>query len=210
MFIVLKLCHLIFRKKIFLKFRFFWNFSDSEYFILSPNHLSVLDIVVVLGCLNWKQFRSIYFVTRKSNIKDTLRKLIIMLFCADIIYIDKKEGNIILSQVALARKKISLYIHPEGKISKTGELLSFDRGMAFLSLKSNLPVIPVLIKGTNKVTPHGTYEFNPCPVEIIFGEPIDPVHFLKDTNNGLNGIVDLTNRYNQKLFDELLRMKNTY
>ena len=50
---------------------------------------------------------------------------------------------------------------------------SFSTGVAWLALNAGVPVIPVALKGTDKVQPIGTKSLRPAKVTIQFGEPLD-------------------------------------
>jgi 1-acyl-sn-glycerol-3-phosphate acyltransferase len=66
-----------------------------------------------------------------------------------------------------------LGIYPEGTRSPDGRLYKGKAGVARMALKVGVPVIPVVMVGTDKVSPLGTKMWRPHPVEIRFGAPLD-------------------------------------
>jgi 1-acyl-sn-glycerol-3-phosphate acyltransferase len=72
----------------------------------------------------------------------------------------------------LAQGKL-LGIYPEGTRSPDGRLYKGKIGVARMALEAGVPVIPVVMVGTDKVSPMGTKMWRPHPVEIRFGAPLD-------------------------------------
>jgi 1-acyl-sn-glycerol-3-phosphate acyltransferase len=66
-----------------------------------------------------------------------------------------------------------LGIYPEGTRSPDGRLYKGKTGVARMALEAGVPVIPVVMVGTDKVNPMGTKMWRPHPVEIRFGAPLD-------------------------------------
>jgi 1-acyl-sn-glycerol-3-phosphate acyltransferase len=66
-----------------------------------------------------------------------------------------------------------LGIYPEGTRSPDGRLYKGKTGVARMALEAGVPVIPVAMVGTDKVSPAGTKMWRPHPVEIRFGAPLD-------------------------------------
>src|SRR5438874_8663851 len=63
----------------------------------------------------------------------------------------------------------SLLIFPEGKRSRTGELLPFHGGPAILATLQNVPVLPIYIEGASRILPPGTNRSQPAPVVARVG-----------------------------------------
>jgi 1-acyl-sn-glycerol-3-phosphate acyltransferase len=72
----------------------------------------------------------------------------------------------------LAQGKL-LGIYPEGTRSPDGRLYKGKTGVARTALQAGVPVIPVVMVGTDRVSPRGTKMWRPHPVEIRFGAPLD-------------------------------------
>jgi 1-acyl-sn-glycerol-3-phosphate acyltransferase len=63
-------------------------------------------------------------------------------------------------------------IHPEGTRSPDGRLYRGKIGVAWLALKTGAPVLPVALKGTEKVLPVGSRVPRPAKIGITIGEPL--------------------------------------
>ena len=63
----------------------------------------------------------------------------------------------------------SLLIFPEGKRSRTGELLPFHGGPSLLALGQRVPVLPMYIDGASHILPPGEKHSRPAPVSLRIG-----------------------------------------
>jgi 1-acyl-sn-glycerol-3-phosphate acyltransferase len=66
-----------------------------------------------------------------------------------------------------------LGIYPEGTRSPDGRLHKFRTGVARLALRSQVPVIPVGLVGTDRVLPPGERYWHRAPLAVHFGPPLD-------------------------------------
>ena len=64
-------------------------------------------------------------------------------------------------------------IYPEGTRSPDGRLYKGKTGMARLALETGVPVIPVAVIGTDKVSPPGPFKWRRQKVTLKFGAPLD-------------------------------------
>ncbi|HEY5640620.1 MAG TPA: lysophospholipid acyltransferase family protein [Dehalococcoidia bacterium] len=65
----------------------------------------------------------------------------------------------------------SLLIFPEGRRSRTGELLPFRGGPAILALGQRIPILPLHIQGANNILPPGEQWSRPAAVHVSIGKP---------------------------------------
>jgi 1-acyl-sn-glycerol-3-phosphate acyltransferase len=66
----------------------------------------------------------------------------------------------------------TLLIFPEGRRTRTGDLLPFHPGPAILALSQRVPVLPIYIRGTADILPPGVKYSRPAPVSVRIGEQI--------------------------------------
>jgi len=66
----------------------------------------------------------------------------------------------------------SLLIFPEGRRSRTGELLPFHPGPAVLALRHDTPVVPMYIEGAADILPAGSRWARPAAVQVRIGSPL--------------------------------------
>jgi 1-acyl-sn-glycerol-3-phosphate acyltransferase len=63
-------------------------------------------------------------------------------------------------------------LYPEGTRSKDGRLARGKTGVAWLALTADCPVVPVAVRGTDRVQPVGARWPRPYRIAITFGEPL--------------------------------------
>ena len=107
--------------------------------------------------------------------------------------------------LAVVEKGEVLCLYPEGTRSKSGEMLPFLKGTAWIALRTGAPIVPCGLVGTGRVPAPGTK--NPWVgkrVRVNFGEPIrverEPDHRLRKekaealTSQLLDAIVSLSSQ----------------
>jgi 1-acyl-sn-glycerol-3-phosphate acyltransferase len=62
-------------------------------------------------------------------------------------------------------------IFPEGKRSRTGEMMPFHMGPAILALGNRVPVLPIYIRGASNILPPGEWTSRAAPVHVRIGKP---------------------------------------
>ncbi|HYA18167.1 MAG TPA: AMP-binding protein, partial [Bryobacteraceae bacterium] len=90
----------------------------------------------------------------------------------------------------LAEEGWSILIHPEGARSRTDELLPFYPGTAVLASHLRLPVVPLRIRGLNRVLSPDEKWPVPGPVRVAFGAPL---------TMGQESVADFTRRLEQAM-----------
>ncbi|HET9116766.1 MAG TPA: lysophospholipid acyltransferase family protein [Pseudonocardiaceae bacterium] len=144
--------------------------------ILASNHLAVADSFF-LPLMSRRRLTFLakreYFTT--PGLRGWLKRRFFS--AAGQVPIDRSSGS--AAQAALdtgvrllAAGKL-LGIYPEGTRSPDGRLYKGKTGVARMALEAGVPVIPVAMVGTDKVSPAGTKMWRPHPVEIRFGAPLD-------------------------------------
>ena len=72
------------------------------------------------------------------------------------------------------RSGLHITIFPEGTRSPDGRLQPFKKGAFFLAEGTGAPIIPVVIRGTERMMPKGTLKIRPGEAVIRFLPPIRP------------------------------------
>ncbi|PRY48279.1 1-acyl-sn-glycerol-3-phosphate acyltransferase [Geodermatophilus tzadiensis] len=74
-------------------------------------------------------------------------------------------------------------IYPEGTRSRDGRLARGKTGVAWLALTAGCPVVPVAVRGTDRIQPVGSRWPRPHRFSVVFGEPLTfPDHAGKAGN----------------------------
>ncbi|MBA3339626.1 MAG: 1-acyl-sn-glycerol-3-phosphate acyltransferase [Geodermatophilaceae bacterium] len=63
-------------------------------------------------------------------------------------------------------------IYPEGTRSRDGRLARGKTGVAWLALTADCPIVPVAVKGTDRIMPIGSRRLRPYRATVAFGEPL--------------------------------------
>jgi 1-acyl-sn-glycerol-3-phosphate acyltransferase len=80
----------------------------------------------------------------------------------------------------VVRGGTSLIVFPEGTRSLDGRVHPFKKGPFVLAKEAGVPVVPVAISGTGRVTPKKIIAIWPGRIRVAVGEPVDPrVHAEK-------------------------------
>lgn len=160
-----KLLHII--ADFVLRFLFFLSVHGSQYyksvksgFILMSNHKSNWDPVILGDAIRKRPV--VYMAKEELFKKKTAARFLRLLYA-----IPLTRGSADLTAVKTALRVLAkgdiLGIFPEGTRTKTGKIGPFEPGAALLSLRGNVPVVPVYIKGGYKL-------FH--KVSVYFGEPV--------------------------------------
>jgi 1-acyl-sn-glycerol-3-phosphate acyltransferase len=75
--------------------------------------------------------------------------------------------------VRLLKEGHILGIYPEGTRSPDGRLYKGKTGVARMALEAGVPVIPLVMIGTDKVNPIGSKMWRPRRIAMIVGRPLD-------------------------------------
>ena len=162
----------LFLSGIKVEVRGFSNIEFDNSYIYMPNHQSLYDIPVLLGCLPI-QFRWLA--------KAELFKIPIFgqgMRGAGYISINRKNRSSAISSLKKAAKSIktkgvSVVIFPEGTRSEDGKIASFKKGGFYLATASKVPIVPVIIKGTKEIVSKKSLLIRRGKVIVEILEPID-------------------------------------
>ncbi len=144
----------------------------NQSYVIVANHQSIYDVVVVYGYLP---------ITFKWVMKIELRKVPFIGFTCDLmghIYVDRKNRQSSLNTMKKAGEKLvngtSVFFFPEGTRNNGEQLLPFKKGAFKMAESLALPILPVTIKGADKVMPANSLQILPGTIELIFHQPIMP------------------------------------
>lgn len=95
--------------------------------------------------------------------------------------IEKGSVASMKASLKVLERGATLVVFPEGaRCFANGEMLEFKQGAARMAIQANVPVLPVTIRGGNKVWPRGTTFPRPGKVEVVYHEPIETEGFLSE------------------------------
>lgn len=143
----------------------------TDHCVIVANHYSYFDIPVLLASVHHQL---------RIFAKASLFKIPIFgwsIRAAGFIPIDRKNRRTALQSFDLAtdriRKGNSILVFPEEGRTRHRELRPFQRGAFLLALRSELPILPIVIRGTRDVMKAGAKRIKPGHVTVTVLEPID-------------------------------------
>ena len=143
-------------------------------FIVSPNHQSYIDPVLVCSVYPYRVLSKIFHVGASEYWRNSLTKQIAKMI--NIVPVDPDTNlrrALWIGATGLRAGKV-LNIYPEGERSFDGELHPFKKGAAILASELQVPILPVALDGVYKVWPRKSWRLRLAKVRIRFGEPIYP------------------------------------
>ncbi|MGC2184103.1 MAG: AMP-binding protein [Terriglobales bacterium] len=143
-------------------------------YIISSNHQSYLDPVLLGSILPWRVFRNLFAVgTSEIFGSGFMRRLARWM---RVIVVDP-DANLVSAMRAGAfglRHGRILILYPEGERSINGMPRTFKKGAAILSIHLQVPIVPVAIEGFHDAWPRGQRFQKFAPLKIQIGDPIYP------------------------------------
>lgn len=147
------------------------DIDDRNPYVMVCNHQSLADIPLISN-LPWEM---------KWIAKDALFKVPItgwMMRLAGDIAVKRKTADqkeFIFERAAFyLQNKCSVIFFPEGTRSKTGKLRRFTNGAFELAIKEQIPVLPMVIDGTQNTLPRDTWKFGKAEnIRLKILDPID-------------------------------------
>lgn len=152
------------------------NIPTSGPAMIAPNHISFFDSVVLIGVLP----RRISFVGKAEYLDSWKTRY--LLPAVGMIPIERGSGKQSLAALDTAAdllERDELFgIFPEGTRSRDGLLHKGRAGIARLALRTGAPIIPVGLRGTDRIQPPGASVPRPfVRCEVHIGKPIDVTRF---------------------------------
>ena len=144
--------------------------DPKQRYILIANHHSYFDIPCIFAAIP----QPIRFMAKVSLFKIPIFGW--ALARAGFIPIDRKNRRTAVKSFDLAGERIrrgnTIVIFPEEGRSRELPMRPFQRGAFLLALKSELPIVPVAIKGTYDVMRAGSKRIKSGPVTVTLTPPI--------------------------------------
>mmetsp|Transcript_58185 Transcript_58185/g.185341 ORF Transcript_58185/g.185341 Transcript_58185/m.185341 type:complete len:244 (+) Transcript_58185:150-881(+) len=157
------------------------GYGERRPAIFIANHASALDIVLCM----WLTPMHTIGIAKKEIVFFPVFGLLYLL--SGHIRIDRsnrakavesmrKAGDIMVD------RSLSTMIWPEGTRSPTGRLVEFKKGVVHLAVQTGLPIVPIVLTGTQKAWPKGGgLAIRPVPVSVTFLPPVETVGWNTST-----------------------------
>jgi len=160
------------------------KFESSKRIILMCNHTSLYDIPVSFLAIPG----SIRMLTKKELFKIPL--LATAMTRSDFVSIDRQNKEQAIQDLKNAQTKLEqgiiIWIAPEGTRSKDGQLAKFKKGGFHLAIETDAIIVPIIIKGIEKILPSNTYKLTiNGEVDVTIGKAFNAAEYRKDERNKL-------------------------
>ncbi|SDH93515.1 lysophospholipid acyltransferase family protein [Pseudomonas panipatensis] len=148
------------------------DFSDGRRYMILCNHSSHYDIpatfVAMPGSIRMLAKQELYGIPILGR----------AMRAAEFPSIDRHSGQRARADLQRAREMmesgIVLWAAPEGTRSADGQLLPFKRGCFRLALDTEAVIVPIAIRGIQRVLPARTFDLTlGQPVDLVVGQPMD-------------------------------------
>src|SRR6478609_3999814 len=143
-------------------------------YIISSNHQSYLDPLLMASVLPWTIFRNLFAVgTSEIFGSGFMRRLARWI---RVIVVDP-DANLVSAMRAGAfalRNGRILILYPEGERSIDGTPRTFKKGAAILSIHLQVPIVPIAIEGAYESWPRGKPFQRFAPIKVKIGTPMKP------------------------------------
>ncbi|MGI9642997.1 MAG: lysophospholipid acyltransferase family protein [Acidimicrobiia bacterium] len=147
--------------------------DPNKRYVVASNHLSQFDIPLLFHVLPLHgRFLSKKELFRIPLIGRAMRTI-------GIIEIDRQAGGgssrraINAGVQVAAERGYSLLIFPEGTRSLDGNLLPFKKGAARIAIDTQLPLLPVVLEGSDRISTPGSKIIHPGHVSVRILDPIE-------------------------------------
>ena len=169
--------------------------------------------VALISAAAGKSFNYFGMLAAKDYWFDSTLKRVLTNFIMNLIPIARKktsqaddftfENTIELCRAFMNLGNRNLVMFPEGSRGLPGEMKPFRKGAARFSVNLNVPIVPIIIKGSGKSWPKGKIFMRPAFIKVDILEPLYPKTFLvegKDSNfESINKLTaELENRIRNK------------
>jgi 1-acyl-sn-glycerol-3-phosphate acyltransferase len=143
--------------------------------IFASNHESALDIWVLFVTIR----RSFRFIAKAELFR--LPIFGTYLRVGGHIPVDRSNHQRAVASLAAAgnavRSGTSIVVFPEGTRSRDGRIQAFKKGPFVVAQQAGVPIIPIAISGSGRVTPSKHIAVHPGTIRVAAGDPIDPAAF---------------------------------
>lgn len=173
-FVILRLIYLAARLLLRLRVEGRSHLPAAGPVVLSPNHQSYLDPFLLVSALPFRLLRQLFFVGASEYFATPPRAWIAKRI--NLIPIDP-DTNLVRALQAGAfglRHGKVLVLFPEGERSIDGEVKTFKKGAAILSIHLGVPIVPIAFDGVYEVWPRGRPPQRLAKVQLRFGPPLTP------------------------------------
>lgn len=144
------------------------NIEPNQHYVVVGNHISHLDPIYIAALYP----KPLHYMAKKELFDQKVLKWLLEHVGAFPVNRDTADLGAIKKALRLLKDKESMGIFPEGGRAEKWDEQALKQGAAFLSIRSQTPVLPVAIFGTKEAKPKGKSFVRPAKVRLLYGKPI--------------------------------------
>ena len=171
---------------------------NNQTYIVMMNHASFADVFFSVQPLKGKYTA----ILASFNFKIPIWGTMLRFFKAIPVYRKDKIKAIQAikhAETIIKDLKYHVVIFPEGTRTTDGKLQKFKKGGFHMALNTQVPIIPIAVKGGFHYKPKTRWYIKPSIIDIEVGNPID---VSKYTVNDIDSLIDDTRKEFLKLLNE--------
>jgi 1-acyl-sn-glycerol-3-phosphate acyltransferase len=168
--------------------------------ILAAHHESYLDPAVI-GTASPRQ---IYFLAREELFQVGFFSWIIKHLNTIPISREQLQISTLRKSLEILKEGKVLLLFPEGTRSPAGTISEGERGVGLIAAKANVPVIPVLIKGSGEALPKNKKRITTHKISVIFGKPM---YFEQSGNKDKK---EFYQEFSDRVMEEMKKLTGSY
>lgn len=168
-------CRLVFK----IKFCGVENVPRERACIITPNHVTYADPIWITIPVK----RRMYYMAWDKPFRIPVFGLLMRMFGAFPVNLDvAADASAQREAIDLLRNGKALVIFPEGGRTRTGKLMPFKMGAFRMALAHGVPIVPVSIKGADKIWPAGQVFPRPGRLTITYHPAIEVERIGEDAS----------------------------
>ncbi|MFY9608043.1 MAG: lysophospholipid acyltransferase family protein [Blastocatellia bacterium] len=144
------------------------NIPPSGACIITPNHLTYFDPIWITIPV----VRRVHYMAWDKPFEIPGLGLLMRSFGAFPVNLEAIDSSAQREAQEILRKGLALVIFPEGGRTKTGKLMPFKMGAFRFALTHGVPIVPVTIKGAERVWPVGQILPRTGKVTVTYHPPV--------------------------------------
>ena len=171
---------------------------NDQTYIVMMNHASFADVFFSIQPLKGKYTA----ILASFNFKIPIWGTMLRFFKAIPVYRKDKTKAIKAikhAETIIKDLKYHVVIFPEGTRTTDGKLQKFKKGGFHMAINTQVPIIPIAVKGGFNYKPKTRWYIKPSIIDIEVGNPID---VSKYTANDIDSLIDDTRKEFLKLLNE--------
>ncbi|MFO8059677.1 MAG: lysophospholipid acyltransferase family protein [Bacillota bacterium] len=149
--------------------------------IICPNHLSVIDPLLLISCLD----RELVFWAASYLFDIPLLGWILRQGEVMPVQGVRQSMRAVRTTCRVLEAGRAVVMFPQGGVRSPGERVMPHRGAAFVATRTGAPLIPAAIFGSDRVLPVGRYLPRRGRVRLRFGEPLTGFREVSTLNAAL-------------------------